>query len=208
MRPARCLDQRRRLAGGLVEPIEAGIGVGLENAAEALKMALGMIAAAVARIEEHRRRRVRAPERAVVAHVDPGPRRRRLAPGQHRHRRVVAMHPAAGKDMGADEVVERPQKNGAAADLVGQRRQADIDALAPIALRLPVERLMLAILLKQHHCQQTRAGKAARQHMEGRRRLADRLTATTGELLAHILHHLPLPRHHLQRLGHVLAELG
>ena len=34
------------------------------------------------------------------------------------------------------------------------------------------------------------------------------LTAATGELLAHGLHDFPLPRHHLQRLGHVLAEFG
>src|SRR5437762_1786205 len=30
----------------------------------------------------------------------------------------------------------------------------------------------------------------------------------TGELLAHCLDHLPLPGHHLQRLGDVLAQLG
>jgi hypothetical protein len=31
---------------------------------------------------------------------------------------------------------------------------------------------------------------------------------SAGELLAHVLHHLPLPRHHLQRLSDILAELG
>ena len=43
--------------------------------------------------------------------------------------------------------------------------------------------------------------------MERRRRLGDALAVAAGELLAHRLDHLPLPRDHLQRLGDVLAEL-
>ena len=83
----------------------------------------------------------------------------------------------------------------------------EIDAFAGIALALPVQRLMLAELLEQDHRQQVRAGKAARRHMEGRRRLRDRLALPARELLAHRLDHLPLARDHLQRLGDVLAEL-
>src|SRR3546814_4189409 len=44
--------------------------------------------------------------------------------------------------------------------------------------------------------------------MERRRRLTDRLAIAAGELLAHRLDHLPPARDHLQRLGHVLAQLG
>jgi hypothetical protein len=44
--------------------------------------------------------------------------------------------------------------------------------------------------------------------VERRRRLADRLAAPAGELLAHVLHDLPLARDHLERLADVLAELG
>src|SRR5690606_21948357 len=36
----------------------------------------------------------------------------------------------------------------------------------------------------------------------------DFLADAAGPFLAHVLDHLPLPRDHLQRLGHVLAELG
>ena len=78
----------------------------------------------------------------------------------------------------------------------------------PIALALPVQRLMLAELLEQDHGQQVGAGKAARRHMERRRRLGDRLAVPARELLAHRLDHLPLARDHLQRLGDVLAQLG
>src|ERR1700722_6891676 len=44
--------------------------------------------------------------------------------------------------------------------------------------------------------------------MRGRRRLRDRLAGAAGELLAHVLDHLPARRHMLQRLGHVLADLA
>jgi len=68
--------------------------------------------------------------------------------------------------------------------------------------------LVLPVLLEQDHGEQARPGKAARQHRERRRRLADLLAVPAGELLAYDLYHLPLPRHDLEPLGHVLAELG
>ena len=191
----RGLGDRPRLAAGLVEPVEPGIGIGLQDPGIVVQMPLGMLAGAVARVEEHRRRRSGAGERLVVAHIDPQAAFARLVLGQYRHRRVVAVHAIAGKHMGADQLVERPQQDGAAADLVGQRRHAEIDALARIALGLPVERLMLPVLLEQDHGEQARSGEAARQHVERRRRLADLLAIPAGELLAHGLHHLPLPRH-------------
>jgi hypothetical protein len=67
---------------------------------------------------------------------------------------------------------------------------------------------MLPILLEQDHGEQARTRKTAWQNVERRRRLADLLAVAAGELLAHVLHDLPLPRYHLQRLGDVLAELG
>src|SRR3954454_1600493 len=67
---------------------------------------------------------------------------------------------------------------------------------------------MLPILLKDDHGEQARSGKAARQDVERRRCLRYRLAGPAGELLANDLDHLPLPRHHFQRLGYVLAELG
>ena len=67
---------------------------------------------------------------------------------------------------------------------------------------------MQAVLGEQHLRQQRRSGASARDRMRGRRRLGDRLAGPAGELLAHVLDHLPLARHHLQRLGHVLAQLA
>src|SRR5215831_7457840 len=70
-RPAGCLHDRSRLAVGLVEPVEAGIGVRLHQSGIASQMLLGMLATTVARIEEHRRRWIGSGKRPVVAHVSP-----------------------------------------------------------------------------------------------------------------------------------------
>src|SRR6266849_8440309 len=84
-----------------------------------------------------------APEGTIVADVGPQSALARLMLGQHRHGSVVAVHATAGKNVGADEIVDRMQDGSAAADLIGQRRNAQIDAFAGIALGLAIERLML-----------------------------------------------------------------
>ena len=58
MCPAGRLDDLSRLAVGLVQSVEPGIGVRLHQAGVAGQMLFGMLAAAVARVEEHRRRRI------------------------------------------------------------------------------------------------------------------------------------------------------
>ena len=66
---------------------------------------------------------------------------------------------------------------------------------------------MLSELLEQDCGEQVRSGKAARRDVEGCRGLRDRLAIAAAEALAHGLDHLPAARDHLQRLGHILAEL-
>ena len=117
------------------------------------------------------------------------------------------MQSLGGQDMRLDPPVERHERERSRADLVGERRQAQRHAFAGEALGLAVERLVLAVLLEQQHGEEAGAGPATRHDMEGRRWLRDRLAVPAGELLAHRLDDLPLARDHLQRLGHVLAEL-
>ena len=166
-----------------------------------------MLTPPVAGEAEQRGGRGVAGEGAVVADIDPEPGRRGLATRQERHGGVVAVQPLGGHDMSSDQRMQRRQRRGGGADLVGERREAELDALAGVALGLAVQRLVLAELLEQDHRQQARAGPAARRRVERRRRLGDALAVATGELLPHRLDHLPLPRDHLQRLGDVLAEL-
>src|SRR6476469_2690220 len=58
MGPAGCLEDRTWLASWLVEPVEPGIGVRLQDALKAGQVPLGMLAAAVGRVEARHRRRV------------------------------------------------------------------------------------------------------------------------------------------------------
>ena len=104
--------------------------------------------------------------------------------------------------------MQRLQRRRCGANLVGQGRQAQRYAFSGIALDLSVQRLVLAELLEQHHGQETGTGPATSDDMERRRWLADGLAIPAGELLAHILDHLPLPRDRFQCLGERLAQLA
>jgi hypothetical protein len=207
MAPAQRLDNWTRLAVGKIEAVIAIERVGLQNAGVAGQMPLGMLARSIARSVEQSRRRILAPEWPVVAHVDPDPAGLSVALGEDRHGGVVAVQPIASQDMTLNQPVQRAQPRGANAHLIGQRRQAQFDALAGVALALAVQRLMLAELFEQDHRQEVRAGEAARRDMERRRRLRDRFALPTGEALANRLDHLPSARDDLQRLRDILAEL-
>ena len=162
MRPARRLQDRAWRAIGQVQLVVAGEGIGLECAAPVREMRLRMLAPAVARIVEHRRRRRASTERTVIAHVNPTAPCNRLALGQNRHRRIIAMQALGGKDVGLDALEKRFECRATGADLIGQRRERKRHTLAPIALGLPVQRLVLAELLEQDHRQQVRAGPTSR----------------------------------------------
>ena len=95
-----------------------------------------VIAGPVARVAEQSRRRVRTPERRIAAHIDPGPPGGGLAFGYNRHRGVVAVQPFGRQNMVGDQIVQRPQRHRVRADLVGQGRQAEIDALPRVAVAL------------------------------------------------------------------------
>ncbi len=76
-----------------------------------------------------------------------------------------------------------------------------------VTLGLPVERLVLAKFLEGDHWQQAGSRPATRDDVKRRWGLADALAVAAGELLAHVLDHLPAPRNDFQRFGHILAEL-
>jgi len=131
----------------------------------------------------------------------------RLAFGQDRHRRVVAMQTLGCQNMRLDQAIQRHGGEHPGPDLVGQRRDTQLNALAPEALALPIQGQMLAELVEQDRRQKRRPDEAAWRGMERRRRLRNRLAGAARELLAHRLDQLPPPRDYLQGLGHVLAKL-
>ena len=206
MSPAQCRRDRSRSARGIVKFVIPAVGVGLQDAGEVSKMPHRMLMPAITRGVIQRRRWRGTAKRPVVTDIGPDVSRDRLALGQDRHGRVVAMQPLGSQDVALNERMQRLQHRRAGADLVGQRRHAQIDAFATISLALAVERLMLAELLEQHHGKQVRSGEAARRYVERRRWLADLLALPARELFPDGLDHFPLPRDHLQRLGDILAQ--
>ena len=117
------------------------------------------------------------------------------------------MQAFGGHDVRLDQRVRRCERGGDRADLIGERRQAQIHAFPGVAFGLAVQRLMLSELLEHDHRQQAGAGPAARRRVEGGWRLADALAVATGELLADGLDHLPLAGDDLDGLGDVLSHL-
>ena len=71
MRPTGRFGDRTRFAPFMVEFVEPGIGVGLKDPSITGEMPTRMLAAAVARVEEDRRRFGRAAEWAIVAYIGP-----------------------------------------------------------------------------------------------------------------------------------------
>ncbi len=76
------------------------------------------------------------------------------------------MQPFGGKNMGADQIMDRLQGGRAGPDLVGQRGDAEIDTLPGVALGLAVQGLMLAELLEEDRGKQVRPRPSARRGME------------------------------------------
>ena len=110
--------------------------------------------------------------------------------------------------MRLEALEDRFQHGATGAHLVRHRRQADDHTLTGVAFGLPVKRLVLPKLLEGDHGQQVGTSPATTDNVEGRRRLADRLTVAAAELLADVLDDLPAPWDDLERLGDVLAQLG
>jgi len=208
MRPAADLDDRPGLTRRLIEPVEAGIGIRLHRSRVARKMGFRMLAGSVGRVEERGCGWRMPGEWPVVAHIGPHAAGTRLALGQNRHGRIVGMDALACEDVRLDRLDQRHQRCSSGADPVGERGHIEWNALVSVGRALPVERQMQPVFGKQDVGEQSRAGAAARNGVEGCRRLGDRLAGPAGELLAHVLDHLPLPRNELQRLRHVLADLA
>ena len=187
--------------------LEAVVAIGLQDTGEGGQMLLRMLASSVARGVIDRRRRRRPGERPVIPHISPDPPGRALAFRQDPDGGVVAMKALSSQHMTFDQVEERHDGEGPVADLVGQRRQRQVDPLALEARALAVERDMHAELVEQDRRQQLRPDEAARRGMERRRRLGDLFAIAAGELLANGLDDLEAARDLLQRLRHVLADL-
>ena len=128
-------------AGLALRLIELGVtakGVGLQDAAVSGQMRLRVRAAAIARVVEHRRRRIGAAERLVVAHIGPTSGDGAFTRGQDWHGGVVAVQTLGGHDVGFDAPQQRREHRAACADGVGCGGERDRHAFAGVALDLAV----------------------------------------------------------------------
>src|SRR5262249_42379928 len=144
-------------ARGIVKLVVTAIGVRLKDTGEAMKMPGRMLVPTIARGVVERGRRCTSAERPIVADIGPDVPLDRLALGQDRPRGVAPMQPLGGKNMALDQRMKRLQNRRTSTDLVGQCRQAQVDALSPVTLALAIQRLVLPELLEQDHGQQLRA---------------------------------------------------
>ena len=101
-----------------------------------------MFATTVRAVEVGGRRRRRAEERPIVAHVNPQP--TGLGPtqpwSQHRDSRVVAVDLLCGEDVAADRRHDRIEQPGRLANPVAQGRAVQFDPLAGVDLALTIQR--------------------------------------------------------------------
>ena len=140
VRPARRLGDRAGFSPGVIEIVEPGIGIGLQDAGIVGQVLARMLATTVARVVEQGRRWRRTAERPVIAHVGPKPARDGLAAGQHRHGGVVAMDPRGTQHVGSYQRHQRRQCGRAGADPVRHGGDVEVDVLAGVGLALPVQR--------------------------------------------------------------------
>jgi len=96
MRPARRFQDRPWLSPWCIEPIEPGIGIGLQNAGVIGQMAFGMDGFSISGIAKHRRGRVRVTKRRIITHIGPKTPDIGAARRQHRHGGIITMQPLGG----------------------------------------------------------------------------------------------------------------
>src|SRR5258708_32285010 len=100
---ASVIGDRAGPAPGIVEIAKAGISIGLEDPGIAGEMPVGVLAVAIARVEEQRCGRVGTGERPIVPDISPYPANDSLAFGEHRHGGVVAVQTFGGEHVPADQ---------------------------------------------------------------------------------------------------------
>lgn len=139
MAPTPRFEDRLRSSRRIVECAVAAVGIGLEEPLPTGEVRGRMGPGAIGRVVEHGRRRGTAAEGAVVADIGPYAPGRRFSLREHRDRRVVTVQPLGGKDVSFQAPEQRHEHVGRRANVIRQRRQAEVDPFAGIALALSVQ---------------------------------------------------------------------
>ena len=123
-------------------------------------MRLRVLAFAVGRVAEQRRRRPGAGEWPLVADIGPQPPGLGLAGARRQdwHRRVVDVQRLRAHRLGGERIDQRLERRGRRPDPARQGRCLQADTLAGEDLGLAVERQMVVVLRHGDVCEQPRAG--------------------------------------------------
>jgi hypothetical protein len=203
-----------RHAGSLADAIarielgEAGIPIGLQDAGEPREMSARMLAPAIRGVAiEHAGRR-RAAEGSIVTDISPDP--ACLCPAQpgrqYRHGGVIGVETLPTQHVPFQRIDQRAEQCRSLAHHVRQRRAAQVDVRTGVLFRLPMQRLVVAILRHRDVGEQpsTRAATANRKLRRGR--LHDCLAGPAGELGPHMTDDMEPAGDVIQDLGLVATE--
>ena len=203
VRPARRLGDAALIKSG-----EPGIAIGLKDAAERRQVPARMLALAVGTVAIQHRGRRRTGEGTVVARVAPQPPGLGLATAgiEHRHRRIVGMHPLGGHHMRRHRVHQRAHQRCRLPDPIRQGRTVEVDAVARINLGLAIQWQVVAVLRHQHVCQHPGSGEATADRQLRSGCLGDALALSARQLRPHMADDAERARHVIQHLGDVFTE--
>ena len=131
-----------------VKPVEASIGIGLQDTGEVRQMRPRALTFAIRAVAEEHGRGIRASRRAIIAHIGPQSPLLGGAPARakHRYRSVIAVDLVGAEHVAAESVHERLEQRAATTDPVGESRAVEIETLPRIDLALAVERQVIAVI--------------------------------------------------------------
>src|SRR5262249_58738707 len=140
------------------QPLESGVTVNLQNAAESFEMRGWPLRLAVGAVKIDGGRRIGPAPGPVVARIDPQSAHLGAAAAgiEHWDRRIVGKDLARPEDVSGETRVQRLQPPARATDPARQRRAVNLDAAPGETLALTVERSVFAIFANQHVSKQAR----------------------------------------------------
>src|SRR5579863_8441185 len=119
-----------------VEPVEAGIGIGLQDAGEVSQMCPRPLALAIRAVAEEHRWSIGAARRAIIAHISPQSSLLGAAAtwAEDRHRSVITMDLVGAEYVAANRVYQGHEQRTAITDPVGESRAIEIEAVSSVDL--------------------------------------------------------------------------
>ena len=193
---------------GLVQGVEAGEAVGLENAVETLHEGPWMLALAIGAVEVDHRRRIGALIGPAIPHDHPHAAFLGLLQSgiEHRDDGVIAMQMGCRQRRLPDQLGDGSKLGNRRSCPANQGRARDVDAEPGEDLALSVQRKMIVEFRDQDVAQKASAGPASLDRGRGRRWLDDLFAQPAALLQPGDLQNLELGADIVEQFVDVLAK--